>query len=313
MAKKPYKDWSAFDIIAFLDFNMIRYDTAGKNIGQGYIGLDRCPFCDVDGNHFGIRMESNVGTCWVCGEVASPPRLVQILTNLPWKEVYKILEENQNEDRWIPESPKPGDDVLFPEGITSLHNKAGNYLWSRGFDPEYIIRKYKVKATKRNCYLEIEKKSWNFSNRVIIPIIMEKQTVAYTGRSYVGEDPRYMNSPTEACIIPPASCIYNSDTLKNKAILVEGITDVWRMGDECAAMMGVKFTDEQIHYLGRKNLEEVFVLFDPGADKEAEKLCKALGSVVPYVRKITLNKDCDPGDLEASEAMQIKYELMGRI
>ena len=311
--KKKYTDWSEFDIIAFLDDNYIDYQTAGKNIGQGHIGLENCPFCDAGGCHFGIRMSSNVGSCWVCGESGAAPKIVQAITNLAWGEVFKILRLNLNEDRWIPESPTPGDDVIFPSGITKVNRSAEEYLWSRDFDYEFIARKYKVKCTESNSYLEIEGHKWNFSRRVIIPIIMENMTVAYTGRSYIGKDPKYFNSPTEACIIPPASCIYNIDTVKEIGILVEGLTDVWRMGDESASMQGVKYTDEQIHYIGKKNLKKAFVLFDPGADEAAKKLCKALGSVVPEVHKITLNGDADPGELTAPEAMHLKYELLGRI
>lgn len=311
--KKTYKDWSDFDIIAFLDAEFIEYATAGKNIGQGHIGLAECPFCGARGNHFGIRMSNNVGTCWVCGDGGGAPAIVQALTKLPWAEVFKILRHNLNEDRWIPESPEPGDSVLFPHGIVKYNKDADEYLWSREFDYEFIARKYKIKCTERAAYLEVDDHKWDFSRRIIIPIIMENTVVAYTGRSYVGRDPKYNNSPTEACIIPPASCIYNVDTVKDIAILVEGITDVWRMGDESASMQGIKFTDEQIHYIGKRNLSKVFVLFDPGAEREAKKLCKALGSVVPEVHNITLTGDADPGELTAPDAMHLKYELLGRI
>lgn len=310
---KKYKDWSSFDIISFLENYEIDYSDSGKNIGQGFIGLESCPFCEAPGYHFGIKMESNVGSCWVCGETASAPKLVQQITELKWHEVYRFMNDYIDDDRWIPESPLPGKEVLFPEDMGELPIAACNYLTSRNFFPMEIEKKYKIKSTPGWSFLEIEDRKWCFNHRIIIPIVMEKHLVSYTARSYVGHDPKYMNAPIEAGIIPVASCIYNIDTVKDKVIIVEGPTDVWRMGTESIAMMGVKFTSEQIAYLGTKNIKEAFVLYDEGAEERARELSMALSSVIHTVKRITLNTKSDPGDLGVADALKIKYELLGRV
>jgi len=310
---RKFKDWSDFDMILFLSEYDISYTETGKNIGAGWIGIETCPFCECTGNHFGLKLETNTGSCWVCGETGNAPKIVQALLNESWGEVYRIMNGFMDSDRVIPESPEHGDAVLFPDNIQNMCKAACDYLRGRRFNPEEMIKKYKIKSTAGNSYLKMEDKKWNFNYRVMIPIVMERTIVAYTGRSYVGADPKYMNSPTESCIIPPASCIYNIDSVKDKVILVEGITDVWRFGNETAAMMGVKFTKEQVEYLGSMRISEAYVMFDEGATDNARELAMALTSVIDKVKVITLNCPGDPGDMEYSDAMKIKYNLLGRV
>ena len=312
MTKKTYKDWSSIDLIGILNLYDISYSDSGKNIGTGYFGIETCPFCEAPGNHFGVRTDSNVGTCFVCGETASAPRIVKEITQEPWKKVYDILKEFSDDDRYIPSTPSPGDDVIFPDGVDKLHRAAYGYLFDRRYAPWELIKQYKIQST-RSSYLEIGDSKWDFSNRIIIPISMERCLVAYTGRTFVDHDVRYMNSPTEACIVPPASCLYNIDTVKDKAIFVEGVTDVWRMGKETVGMMGVKFTKSQIAYIGSKNIKEAYIMFDIGAEEQAQKLAIALSSVIDKVQIITLETLGDPGDLPAEDALKIKYDLLGRV
>lgn len=310
---KKYKDWSNFDIIAFLEAHDVDYSDTGKNIGQGWIGLETCPFCEATGCHFGIRLETNVASCWVCGETASVPKLAQQITGMPWKDAYNEIGQFINDERWIPESPHPGKSVVFPEDMEELSRAAYGYIFDRGFATWEIQKKYKIKSTPGWSFLEIGEKKWCFNHRIIIPIIMEKKVVSYTARTYVDMDPRYMNAPTEAGIIPTASCIYNVDTVKDKAIIVEGPTDVWRMGDESIAMMGVKFTPAQVEYLGSKSIKEVFILFDEGASDRARELAMALSSVIKKVKVVTLTTGTDPGGLRSDEALKIKYDLLGGV
>lgn len=315
MSKKSYKDWTHIDLIALLNLYDISYSTSGKNIGSGYFGIETCPFCEAPGNHFGVRYDSNVGTCFVCGETASAPRIVKEITNEPWNKVYELLNEFSDGDRYVPTPPSPGDEVLLPDGVDNnlLSNKSSEYLLDRKFSPEEIQKKYKIQSTGANCYLEMGDNKWDFSYRIITPIIMERRLVAYSGRTFIDHDIKYMNSPTEACIIPPASCLYNIDTVKDKAIFVEGVTDVWRMGRESVGMMGIKFTSQQIAYIGSKNLKEAYIMFDKGAEDQARKLAVALSSVVNKVNVIFLEGKGDPGDLRDENALRIKYDLLGRI
>jgi len=313
MAKKKYRDWSEFDMAAFLDEYNVEWSDVGKNIGTGYIGLEYCPFCEAPGCHFGIRMETNVGSCWVCGETAGAPTLVKEITQAPWNKVYEIMNNFMDSDRWIPATLDSGDIVMFPENISDLNPQAETYLRGRNFNPDLIKKTFKIRSTAGSSYLKIDDNKWNFNYRVIIPIIMERTVVAYTGRSYADQEPRYMNSPTPACLIPPASCLYNVDTLTDKGIFVEGPTDVWRLGTETVAMMGVNFTKEQIAYLGRKDIKRGFVLFDEKAEEKARELAMALSSVIPSLKVITLTSGGDPGKMTIANAMKLKYELLGRI
>ena len=66
-------------------------------------------------------------------------------------------------------------------------------------------------------------------------------------------------------------------------ILVEGITDVWRIGDGCCALTGKVMTTEQQLLILRKKIKSILVLLDSDAEREAWKISTQLSGIVPYV------------------------------
>jgi len=299
-----------FDILKFFDQYGINYTERGKNIGTDWVGIDECPFCGIGGNHFDINLQSKGFSCWGCGEKGSAPVLIRELLKVSFGEAYSIINNFYDGELEFT-IRETGEKVVLPSGITELMKSGGDYLRSRNYNPFLIRDKYKVQQTGTNSILKHNGMKSIFRNRLIIPIYMQRQLVGYTGRDYTNkQEPKYKHVFLEACILPPSSCLYNIDTVKDKAIFVEGPTDSWRMGDRTVSLQGIKVTKEQIRLISDCNLKLAVILFDAGKEKEATKLATTLTGFVKKVQVAHLPKG-DPGELSDIEALKIKHQLIG--
>lgn len=308
--KKKFKpgDYSDVDIESFLDHHGIDFRTSGENIGQDWIGIC-CPWCTDSLYHCGINLSTKVVTCWICGESGTCLKLVSTLLNCNWREAREALKPFGGHFREIKEQIL-ADKVIFPTRVGGLTANGIKYLTDREFDPNEIIEKYGVGETGILSKLEVGTKTWDFRNRIIIPIIMDHQIISYTGRDWTDQSStRYKNAPSEAGVLPMTNCLYNIDRARQKVLLVEGPSDVWRMGDNSVATMGVKTTSEQIQRIISKKFKKAVILFDDGAAKPALKLANTLNPFIDSVSVFTLT-DNDPGGLSVTEASKLKFQLM---
>lgn len=309
MRKYKTGAYEDIDIESFLDFHNIEYKTSGKNVGQDWISIC-CPFCGENRFHCGINLNSKVASCWVCGESVTCLGLVASLLNCDWRTAKSALSTFGGHYQEIRE-PVFAKEVIYPTRLTEITANGRKYLANRGFDPKEIIKKYKIMESGILSKLEIGEKSWDFKNRIVIPIIMDRQEVSYTARDWTGlSGTRYKNAPSAAGSSPMAECLYNIDNAKQKVILVEGPSDVWRIGGSSIATMGVKTTSEQIQRIVAKKFKKLVILFDEGASKPATKLANILTPFINEVTVFTLT-DSDPGGLTIEEATKLRFQLIG--
>lgn len=309
MSKHKPGSYEDIDIESFLDQYGIDYRSSGKNVGEDWLGIC-CPWCNETRFHCGINLTSKVASCWVCGESGTCLKLVATLLDCNWREAKKALSPFGGHFPEIREQIL-AEEVIFPTRVTNLTANGRKYLGDRGFNSNEIIKKYKIQETGILSKLEIKNKSWDFRNRIVIPIVMDYQTVSYTARDWTGlSSTRYKNAPTEAGVSPMAECLYNLDQARERAILVEGPSDVWRMGNNSVATMGVKTTSEQIQRIIAKKFKKLVILFDEGAAKPAIKLANALNPFIDEVAVFTLT-DSDPGSLTIEEATKLRFQLIG--
>lgn len=306
---KHLAQFEQFDLIKFFDHYDISYTEHGKNIGSQWVGLDECPFCGISNNHFACNLVSKMFSCWGCGERGNPFKLIKALLQISFSDSIVIIKKFYNGDlEFIP--AETGNDVIMPSDVLDLQMSGANYLKSRGFNPFHIRDKFKVKQTGALSFLNHEGKKSNFKHRLIIPIFMNRELVSFTGRDYTNKQiPKYKHVFIEACIIPPSSCLYNIDTVTDSCIIVEGPTDVWRLGDGVISLQGIQHTKEQIRFLAEKNLKKAVVFFDAGKEEEATKLAKILTGFISDVNVAYLDKG-DPGELSDINAVQIKHQLL---
>lgn len=289
-----------FDARAYLDDRGISYKTEGKNISSGWIGVN-CPFCGDQSNHLGIK--ENGFSCWRCGTKGNISKLIQEIDSCNLYQAYDTIKSFDSiglPDLKSDIRKRLGDNILPSEATTTFPEIHSDYLKGRGFDPALLINKYKLLA----CYT-----TGKYKFRIIIPVIEDGFIVNFTALAVSGQTPKYIHCPNVESIIPMKECLYNIDTVKDIAVIVEGVTDVWRMGNGCVATMGLEYTSNQINLLVQKGVKKAYVMFDSEsfAIKKAGKLADSL-SVFMESEIIELSGG-DPGDFTNQQVKTLREEL----
>lgn len=309
MGKWKGNDYSDVDVISLFDSESIDYKSQGKNISAGWIGVD-CPFCGEQNYHCGVNLDTKRYSCWVCSQKGTLVKIFAILLKLNYGQANSIIDNFRG---FYYEAPirELSEEVVMPSNLSSLTKIGINYLTNRGFDAAEIEKKYRLQESNMFSTLTVKDATWDFRWRIIIPIIMDHEIITYTGRDFTGkQDPRYRNAPIEAGTMLTSECLYNIDSVTDRILLVEGPTDVWKLGSEAVATLGVKFSHSQINRILKKNLKKIVILFDSGAENAARLLADALN---PYVLdlKVYIVDGEDPGSMDFNEAHKLKYDLLG--
>lgn len=265
-----------------------------------------CMYCGDNGFKGGLN-SGNWYVCWKCGS-HSINEVIMILTGENWHTLHikyldqydarslYLLEHSQLRER----SPK----IEFKERLTPLNDRAKKYLTGRGFDPYFIEEKYKIKSTTENG---------SHCHRLYIPVIMENKEVSWTTRDITNRAPqRYLSCPEKDEVRNHKKILYNIDNCNNDhIILVEGVTDCWKLGDNSASCFGIKYCQEQVLLLA--SFEKVTILFDPeeNAQKQADALANQLAGLGVDCSCVYLKGDKDPGDLSCEEAENLKKQILG--
>lgn len=290
-----------FDIKSYLEQKQVQYWEGGKNVSRGWININ-CLFCNDPSNHLGINLEEQYCSCWQCGQAGPLNLIVQRLendcslaqANTIMSKFPIILEEYEEE-----EVNKPVGSILPSEAMPFLHNIHQEYLEGRGFIPSELIRDYKL----HSCYTLGK---WKF--RIIAPIFLGGEIVSFQALDVTGKAKlKYKLCPNDKAVIPARHLLYNIDSVQSRVIIVEGITDVWRIGPGSVATFGIEFSREQIDLLRNRNLKSALVVFD-GEEKAIQKAYKLAGNLffIPDVEVIELEDGKDPDSLDEEEIKELK-------
>lgn len=180
---------------------------------------------------------------------------------------------------------------------------AVQYLLGRGFDPELIGRFYNVHwCTESSRYLCQE--------RLIIPIYHRKRMVGWQARAAFDTDwkvshlPKYYTAPGT----PRRQILYNLGNASQyrSGIIVEGVTDVWKIGPQAVCTLGAALSGPQ-QQLFRRSFRDYagVLLYDPDVK---DKVADSVAGFVDKARQEFKNGFCvvqlpdgtDPGSLDRS-------------
>jgi len=306
---KTNVDFYDVDVESLFMDEGIDFRTEGKNISAGWLGVC-CPFCGEQNHHLGVNLETKRYSCWVCSETGTLLKLIGVVCRTTYGQSHRVIDKYRG-FHYEAQVRELSDAVIYPNHMHELSSKGHNYLTDRGFDSKEIEKKYHLQETTNMSKLIIGDDKFNFRHRIIIPIIMDREIVTYTGRDWTGkQDPRYKNAPLEAGTLATAECLYNLDSVVNdRMLIVEGPTDVWKLGDEAVATLGVKFSNSQVNRIVKKNLKKVVILFDENAEQAG---CLLYDALYPFIDDIQVHiiTDKDPGSLSSIEAHKLKWELL---
>jgi 5S rRNA maturation endonuclease (ribonuclease M5) len=280
------------------DFNIIIPDST-KNTQEGWVNI-RCPFpdCTDRSNHGGFCVAGEYYYCWKCGW-HSLFSVVQEITQMKNSAVHEIIKTYSKPIIQKKKKFTPASIMKLPEEACELKSIHKKFIKKRNFDVEYLKNEWGVMGTD---YIG------DYAYRILIPIIYRNQIVSYQTRDITGEQSlKYKACKMKNEIIHHKHIVYGMDKIINQTgIIVEGITDVWRIGAGALATFGTGFTIQQIHFL-YSHLKKVYILYDfeEEAQRRAQKLAWELSPFIP-TEIITLpGKVGDPDSSLSSK--EVKY------
>ena len=308
MDVKPNIEW--FDIERYLNDRGVPFVTEGKNVQSGWIAI-QCPWCDDPSNHLGIDLDSKGINCFRCPAKGTVIKLIMKVDHLSSDRAVAELKKFSVHDLSHFQKSRPHSQMSTVESkvtLASMSKKSAEryhieYLESRGFDHDYLTSKYKLQFTGP---------LGDYRMRIIVPIYQRNQLVSFTTRDVTGGAKiPWVHGAPDKVILSPKDCLYNLDTVRSTVIVVEGTSDVWRLGDGVVATFGHKYTRKQIYLL--RNVRRAFVLFDTEAEAQADanRLAYDLSSIIPDVHVFELGSG-DPGDLPPEDVEAIRSEIFGR-
>jgi hypothetical protein len=273
-----------FNVQQFLEDYNVEYITKGKNVATGFVNV-QCQYCDDPSQHGAFSLQGNVYLCWRCGKHDVAETLA-LLTGIDKREIYQLKKkyddfidiDQQQVEYHNTQITVPGSK------LTSQHRA---YLASRRFDVEYLEHKYDLRGTLATGDL--------YAYRIIAPIYLNKRIVSYQGRDFTGKQQlRYATCKPENEIVHHKKILYNLDNAQQrKVIVVEGVYDVFRFGDDTIATMGTSYTREQVALICDK-YDQIYTMFDP--EKDAQSRAKQLLYDLAIAGKQAVNILLDEGD-----------------
>jgi hypothetical protein len=278
-----------------------------------------CPYCvGSEDDYLGFSVEKSYFRCWSCG----------------WHPIVETLERVCHVDRGvalelyhsISEGPRTSlrglrDRVVQAKVGISLYRRPGDvgpmrpnhrrYLEGRGFDPDEVEREWGVLGTGPASRLD----GIDYRFRLLVPVRWSGAEVSFQARDVTEKsDLKYISCPTRREVEHHKHVLYGrQERWGRTGIIVEGVTDVWRLGPSACAVFGVQYTAEQVLVITR-SFERVAIVFDAErqAQRQARKLAAQLRQIMssePIV--VDLGGGVDPGSMGQDDADHLVRELVG--
>lgn len=289
-------------IIALLEKYDIAYWTEGKNVSQNTINI-QCPFCEDQSNHCGIFRDSLGYHCWKCDAAGTFDYLLARITKQS-KEVigqeiadlgfsFEVDSETQVEDLWG-ESDSQSEQKAALTGPITLPKYFDPVTWEMDFpllDYYLNLRGYtRDTPIQYGCGIC---SVGEYMNRMIIPVMFNGELVSYqaadlTRRAQV----KYKTAPGEI-----NNFLYRWDLIdwsKGYIILVEGILDAWRLGDNALCTFGSHLTDRQKNLIVGSHVRKVVMCWDGDTYFHSMEQAEELNTYISEVAVVCFPVDEDP-------------------
>lgn len=306
-------------IIALLEKYDITYWLEGRNVSQNTINI-QCPFCEDQSNHCGIFKDSLGYHCWKCDTSGSFDYLLARVTSQDIERIkeeiadlgfsFEVDPETQVQDLWRegesqpePKQEIPNSPLTLPpyfELITpSMHFPLLDwYLNLRGYTRDIPIQ-YRCGVCTVGPWM----------NRMIIPVMFKGELVSYQGADLTRRaQVKYKTAPGEI-----NNYLYRWDMIdwsKDYVILVEGVLDTWRFGDNALATFGTHLTDRQTNLIIGSNVRKVIMAWDGDAYFHSMEQAEELNTFVPEVSVVKFLSDEDPDSFGLHYGIEALREMV---
>lgn len=286
-----------------LDHFGVEYKNAGEHhhVTSGWIGVD-CPYCSPDSHHFrmGLQIGRERSNCWICGSHffwSALNRVTEFATSISALE--KMLDPMETGK----EKEEPQGKFEFPPcEIGPFRKPHIDYLRSRNFKPKQLTKLWDIKG--------IGLASAKFAWSLFIPVFHNGFVVSWATRKLTEKGRRYRKAGKHQEGLPAKNLLYGMDLVRGHSLIVmEGFTDVWRIGPGSVATMGVVYTLKQAKLIA--DYPTRYICFDnePDAQRRATKLCRMLAGFPGKTVRLEIDAD-DPGSAKPKEISRIRKLLL---
>ena len=295
-----------FNFKQYFDQIGVNYRTSGKNIGN-FIGIKDCPWCSDSSYHLGISKDGTHMSCWKCGR-HQVVEFIKIVEQTTWQKAKERFKQFQTDE--VIEIEDSGERIRptsyqLPQTFTEIFPQiAKDYIAKRRYDFLDLRKKYGILWGG-----EIGRAK----NRICFPVKENNRIVNWVGRSiYNGKDIQpYMFERNESALVQRGELLFGLDDVKgDKAILVEGVFNVTRLGPGTVAMLSTNFSRAQVLKLKQKGIGKFWLCFD--GEEAAQKRAQELEACLTWaeVRYIELPKYAeDPDMLNDDDVRFIRREI----
>lgn len=288
-------------LLEFLDSEGIAYRSPGQHhhvSHHGWINI-HCPWCGSSNFHLGIHVKSLHCNCWRCGShdgIATLAQITRTSAHVLAKQISRELAPKKKQE-------KTTGKLQLPKRLSDLELPHIEYLVKRGFDPEEIVRIWKVKSISQAAKLQ-----W----RLFIPIFdADGKMASWTTRSISDvAERRYISAPTECEYLSHKDILYGSHLARHAIIIVEGPLDAWAIGPGAVATCGLSFSKSQVNKMLDYPVRVVCFDSEKEAQKRSEKLCKWLSGRGGITYSIELETGTDPANCSKEEIAELRQKYL---
>lgn len=264
----------------------------------GWVNFD-CPYCAVYKHYrMGYNTRGHYLNCWACGRHGIAETLRELLG-----DKYRSIVGNLNDLEVSPREEKaPRGKLVVPKNIAPLGHAHCEYLRNRGFNPKKLHKLWEIKGIGLSSSL-----AW----RIFIPIFHKGVMVSWTTRSIVDRHKdRYISAGSNEEAVNHKELLYGEDYCRMSVLVVEGPTDVWRIGPGSVCTFGTTFSMAQVAHISRYPRRAICFDRESTAEKRARELSDRLSVLPGETYLVTLETGKDPGEASQEEIMEIRKRFL---
>lgn len=257
-----------------------------KHYRPGWINI-ACPFCTGihRGYHLGFDQKKDA-TCYRCGW-HSMSSVIEAVTGIKKDRQKPIWKKYYKPDLYVDEKPKIYKQILdYPFGVGPMERWHHLYLMERGYDSIKLKDIWGLLGTNH---------IGDYKFRIIAPIEYQHRVVSYQGRDITGrQDQKYKACAQKNEVIHHKHILYGFDkAVRDRCLVVEGITGVWRFGPGSIATFGASVTPSQIRLIANR-FETIFLMMD--GDEAGQKATEKMEIELSILGKDVVVTELSTGD-----------------
>ena len=285
-----------------LDEHRIPYRLGGTHhhVREGWIGIS-CPWCESSDEgkyHLGVHLGSLRASCWRCGRKDLREALALIM-RLPIGRVGVLVRDLPRARRVASKTHVRRGRLQVPDGLGPLSERHRAWLRGRGLDPDQLERLWDLRGIGLSARL-----SW----RIWAPVHLDGEVVSWTTRTIGSQAGRWIHADPREEVFPIKSLLYGWDCVRASVVVVEGPSDVWRVGPGAAALFGTVSTTSQIRLLSSVPRRVICFDREPAAQRVARRLAEQLQAFPGETLVVELTS-ADPGEATDAEVAELRAYL----